>query len=356
MRTQDKLLLVAISASVALHIAALFGTPRFDLEWLYEEVRPAPIEVQLARHEPPPNVAETKPPPPATKKRTARRAPAAKPAPPRERSEAVAVAEAPSPDGESASIVAQAVEAPAAAASEVVAQQPAVEPQVVAEEPAAEYPLKQAELVFDLYYGRSATKVGQVIHTWTQDGERYTAESVAEAVGFISFFFGGRFVQRSVGHMSRTGLLPDQYTLERGRGDKPEVARFDWDDQKLALAWKNESRLVDLPAGAQDPISILHHLYFINPVPAQARLNIATGRKLNKYVYLLIGDELLETPLGMLTTLHFRRQEADGTLMDVWLDQHRNLLPARIYLVDRKGKVLDQVIREARTEFVEGTQ
>jgi porphobilinogen synthase len=33
--------------------------------------------------------------------------------------------------------------------------------------------------------------------------------------------------------------------------------------------------------------------------------------------------------------------------MDVWLDVDRNLLPARIHAVDRKGRVLQQVIREA---------
>lgn len=354
MQTQDKLLLGAIGISIALHIAALFGTPRFDIEWMYEEVRPAPIVVELVLHPPPQPVVEPKPSRPAAKKRAARPPKPARASPAtREPSEAVAVAEPPSPDGETPLVAEQAqAEEPAASAQAEVAQQPAPEPkpEAVAEEPALEYPLKQAHLVFDLYYGRSSTKVGQVTHTWTQDGERYSAESVAEAVGFISFFFGGRFVQRSVGQLTKTGLLPDQYTLERGRGDKPETARFDWEDHKVALAWKNESRVLDLPEGAQDPVSMLHQLYFMKPVPAAARLDIATGRKLNRYLYQLVGEELLETPLGMLTTLHFRRQEPDGTLMDVWVDQHRNLLPVRIHLVDRKGGVLDQVIREARTE------
>ena len=45
------------------------------------------------------------------------------------------------------------------------------------------------------------------------------------------------------------------------------------------------------------------------------------------------------------------RRDADGERMDVWLDLDRNLLPARIHFVDRKGMVLEQVIREARVEL-----
>ncbi len=362
MATRDKILLAAICASAVLHIVALFGTPRFDLAWLYEDTRPAPIEVRIV-------VREPQPPPPARvvaataarplARKPARRAPAPPaPAAPPAAIESATALEPPSPDGEPLPPVAQAGDAPGApaAADTVAARAPDTprEPATTPEPAAAEYPLEAVRLVFDLYYGRYPTKVGQVTHTWTQDGQHYAAESVAEAVGFISFFFGGRFVQRSVGQLGRTGLVPDEYTLERGgRGDKPEIARFDWGEGKLALAWKGESRLVDLPAGAQDPLSALHQLYFMKPIPAAARFAIASGRKLNQYVYQRVGEETLETPLGMLATLHFRRQEPDGTLMDVWVDRDRDLLPVRIHLVDRKGAVLDQVIREARTELRE---
>jgi hypothetical protein len=348
MTARDRIFLAAIGLSVALHLVALFGTPRFDLGWMYEEKAPTPIEVQLV---PPP-----KPPKPAAAPRSRMklaerpRPRAAAPVASSKPSEPIPVFEAPSPDGEPIPSVAEAGEPAGAATAETTAEAPAAEGEPEVARPEVEYPLREARLVFDLYYGRSATKIGQVTHTWNQEGDRYAAESVAEAVGFISFFFGGRFVQRSIGQFTKTGLLPELYTLERGRGDKPEVARFDRAEGKLALAWKNESRVFDLPRDAQDPVSMLHQLYFIQPVPTTARLHITTGRKLNLYVYQLVGEEQLETPLGMLTTLHFRRQEADGTLMDVWLDLHRSLLPARIHLVDRKGGVLDQIIREARLE------
>jgi len=229
-------------------------------------------------------------------------------------------------------------------------------PPAVAASAPAEYPLRHARLVFDLFYGAQPSKVGQVIHTWAQDGREYRVETVAEAVGFVSLFLGGRLVQRSSGVFTADGLVPTEYRAELGMRERTETAHFDWAARKLALASKGESRLVDLPAGAQDPLSMLHQLYFMTPLPDTAQFDIVTGRKLYRYVYQMVGEAQVETPLGIVRALHLRRQDPDGSSMDVWLDLDRNLLPARIHVVDRKGRVLQQVIREARLELGDPAQ
>jgi len=353
MTRSDNVLIAAIALSLALHAAALFGTPRFDLGWLYEELRPAPVEAMtVVRREPPAQVVAAKPTPRPARKPAARPRPQATPAHQPEQTVATSPLDPPSPDGDALPAEHEIAAATISDEMSAIADQPVAD-QVAEEKPPVEYPLKQARLVFDLYYGESPIKVGQVTHTWTQDGRHYEAESVAEAVGLVSLFFSGRFVQRSIGQFGAQGLRPEQYTLERGRGAGAEVARFDWPERRLALAWKNASQIVELPAGAQDPLSSLHQLYFARPLPASASLAVATSRRLNRYVFTLVGEETLETPLGTLRTLQLRRREPDGTTTQVWLDLDRNLLPARIHAVDRKGNVLDQVIREAQTDTVE---
>jgi hypothetical protein len=220
--------------------------------------------------------------------------------------------------------------------------------------PRSEYPLRQATLVFDLYYGaQESSRVGQVIHTWVQDGREYRVETVAEAVGFVSWLLGGRLVQRASGVLASGGLVPTAYRAELGTRERAETAHFDWAARKLALASKGEERLVDLPAGAQDPLSMLHQLYFMTPIPDAAQLDIVTGRRLYRYLYRMMGETRLETPLGVVRALHMHRKDPDGASMDVWLDLERNLLPARIHVVDRKGRVLRQEIREARLEYAD---
>ena len=195
-------------------------------------------------------------------------------------------------------------------------------------------------LVFDLYYGAPPSKVGQVTHTWAQDGRAYHVETVAEAVGFVSWFLSGRLVQRASGVFAAGGLVPTDYRAELGARERAETARFDWAARKLALESKGESRLVDLPAGARDPLSMLHQLYFMTPIPDAAQFDIVTGRKLYRYVYQVVGEAQFETPIGIVRALHLQRRDPDGSSMDVWLDLDRNFLPARIHVVDRKGRVL----------------
>ena len=359
MSRSDRILLAAVAVSVALHIAALFGTPRFDLERLYEDARQAPpIEVRIAvRTEPPPaKVVAAKPLPRAVRKAQPARAPAAA-EPPVLATQSLL--DAPSPDGEPVPEAHAAAENGPPEGATNLAEQPT--PQLLAEEaPRTDYPFKRARLVYDLLYmnrpngGDAATKIGHVTHTWSQDGEGYEAESVAEAVGLVWLFFNGRLVQRSTGRFDADGLRPATYTLHRGgRGDKSEMARFDWAAGKLAFAWKNESRVVELPEGAQDPLSILHHLYFVQPVRASGEVAIATSRKLYRSSVDFVGEEALEMPLGILHALHFRHREPDGSAIELWADLERQLLPARVRAIDRKGNVFDLVLRDAELEPAE---
>ena len=357
MTRTNKTLAVAIGLSVALHIAALLGTPRLDFDWRYEA--PTPLELTVLTQAP----VEIAPEPvrhPVPRKAVPKKAVSAPEGPRQAAPLPVAsssLLDAPSPDGEPLAVAEAGRAFGMSEASAAPNVEPATEP-VAETKVVAEYPLKRARLVYDLYYatvnsGNGATRVGQLTHTWSLDGVRYEAAAVAEASGLVALFFDGKFVQRSAGQLGAGGLVPERYTLDRGRGDRPESAKFDWTAHKLALAWKTEARTVDLPPGALDPLSLMYQMYFVQPVPAAASVNVVTSRKLSRYVVRLAGEESLATPIGYVRSLRFRHEEDGGTTIDVWLDQDRNLLPARVYIVDRKGNALDQVISEARLESVE---
>jgi hypothetical protein len=344
---RTRLLVGALALSAVLHAALLGGLPGWPVA-LQPAVEPLPLQARLL---PPPREPVSEP-----VKRVA-----AKPAAPAGRPER---APRPSPLPVEAPTVAAAERAlpvdvvaaeigPAPAASgeaePAIPAAPAVDaPAPEASPPGApaEYPLRRVRLVYDLLHSDSQTRIGLVTHTFETDGERYAAEAVAEAVGLVSLFYGGRFVQRSRGAIGPDGLVPEEYTLERGRGDPPERAVFDWPHGKVDLAWRDERRTVALPEGAQDPISALHQIYFMQPMGASSRVSVATGRKLGEYTYELLGDADLLTPLGLVRTIHVGRVSTDGSMLEVWLDRDRELLPVRIYSRDRKGTILDQVVRE----------
>jgi hypothetical protein len=342
MRRANRLLVGALAASSALHVATLVGVPGLALDPPSAPAT-APLKARLLAP-PAPHVEPPAPPPRADPRRAPRPRPAVPaatvpeppPLPAQPARDAIADA-GPMAETTPAAPPVPPVAAPASEASPAV---PAV-----AAAP-ADYPLRSVRLAYDLLHGESRTRVGHVTHTFRTDGERYEAEAVAEAVGFVSLVFRGRFVQRSRGVIGPDGFVPEEYTLERGRGDPPERAVFDWDDARLDLAWREERRTVTLPAGAQDPISMLHQIYFLRPLPFSSELAVASSRKLGRYTYEVLGDEDLQTPMGLVRTLHIGRVEQDGSVLEIWLDRDRDLLPVRIYSRDRKGTVLDQVVRE----------
>jgi hypothetical protein len=206
------------------------------------------------------------------------------------------------------------------------------------------YPINEARLVFDLYYGEDHTLVGQVEYSWWQSDGRYLIESKAEAVGFASLFFGRRYVQRSEGYISQIGLQPMSYSLDRD--NKEERADFLWDQNKLRFQRGQKQAETPLRMDAQDVLSILQELYFMQPFSHDMLVNVATGHKLESYIFQALGEVDLITPLGRVRSLHLKRTAPDGSITEVWLDRDRYLLPLKIYSVNRKGYVLEQDIRE----------
>lgn len=357
-----KLLLVALALSAVLHAVLIAGVPVWRPFAPQPVAEPTPLQARLLPPavEPPSVPAPRVAAPPARRAAPPKRAPRARPAP----VEAPAVSAAassppvhaeepdPVPVGAAEGDVGEGGDAGTGIGGAPMASgespSPAVEP-VPQEEPSgapAEYPLRSVRLVYDLLHGDSQTRIGKVTHSFETDGERYAADAVGEAVGFVSLFYGGKFVQRSRGVIGPEGLVPEEYTLDRGRGDPPERAVFNWPLGQVELSWRNERRTVALPKGAQDPLSALHQIYFMQPMAPLSRLRVATGRKLGDYTYEVLGEADLITPLGLVRTLHVGRVASDGSALEVWLDRDRELLPARIYSRDRKGTILDQVVRE----------
>lgn len=216
--------------------------------------------------------------------------------------------------------------------------------------PPARHPLKTATLVYDLSYGENPMRVGRVTHQWNYDGERYFAETVVEATGLFSVLYGGQYVQRSWGAIGPNGLVPSEYFVQRGRPDRGETAQFDWEARKVAFQWRNERRNANLLPGTQDPISMLHQIYYMQPLPEMKTLNVASSRKFGEYLFQFIGEERIDTPMGELTALHVRRKDDDADHVDVWVDPQRGFLPVRVHFVDRRGYVFDQRVREMRFE------
>ncbi len=305
-----KILLWVLGLSLAAHLALLLG-PHFSLP-----LSLAPAPVLEARLSPPPPARLATPEPPR----------AAKPKPgPVKKLPAPTVEAAPAPEVQ-----------PHAAASSAETPPPAIEP-----EPPAPAPPAMPQRVttrFTLFKGLNGMSVGRAEQVWTLDGERYTISSVAEATGLFSLFASGKFVQESRGEITPAGLKPSSYRVERGqKADRTDAAEFDWNAMTLTLASGGGKQTLKLPEGTQDLLSFMYQLAFAPPQGSVVKLPVTNGRKLDSYAYWVV-EEALETPMGVLNTLHLGKHREEGEKdTEVWLAADYHYLPVKISQLDKDG-------------------
>ncbi len=309
-------LAAAFLASLGIHGVVLFG-PEFDLSphpepiTLQAEIVLQPRAVPVQRPAAAPEPAAVRKPPP-TRTRTPRPTDVPAAAPP-----------------------AQPAETPVPA----VAGAP-----VAAEPPPAELALPpQGEIVYTVLRGEPPAIIGRSVQSWELRENGYRITSVMETVGLAALLRPARLESESRGRIVASGLAPESFVSRRpGKDGAERVERvdFDWAGN---VARFNSGATAPLATGAQDLLSFNFQLGWLSKTGEMA---IATTKKLGRYRLELIAEELLETPVGLLRTLHFR---APGeTTTEVWLAVDRHLLPVKIRHIDKKAESFDQLVEEIR--------
>ena len=206
----------------------------------------------------------------------------------------------------------------------------------------------QAQINFTLYKGSGGLSVGKVVHNWQVRDQAYILTSITEATGIFSFVKSGKLVQTSQGKLGPQGLEPVAYTIQRGQTDSTtETAQFDRSTHMLLITSGDNKRNVPLPEQAQDLLSFIYQLAVTAPQSGIVRMNITNARKLDRYDYQVIGEEILETPLGTLKTLRLSKVRApneDG--VDIWLGVDYHYLPVKVKLTDKHGDSVEQVANQ----------
>jgi len=316
MPDQVKRLLWVLGLSLAAHLALLLG-PHFSLP---VKLTPAPVLEARLNPLPPPRLAVPEPP------RAAKQKPS-----PVKRITALPMEAVPAPE-----IQPSAAPAPAETPAPAEALPPAAEPEPVVPAPPA-MPLRVTTR-FTLFKGLNGLSVGRAEQVWKLDGEHYTISSVAEATGLFSLFASGKHIQESRGEITPTGLKPSNYRVERGQNaDKTDTAEFDWNAMTLTLSSGGGKQTLKLPEGTQDLLSFMYQLAFAPPQRSTVRLQVTNGRKLDSYTWWVV-EEALETPMGVLNTLHLGKLREEGEKdTEVWLAADYHYLPVKISQTDKDG-------------------
>jgi hypothetical protein len=239
------------------------------------------------------------------------------------------------PDGAPAGGAADAVAADGAASSAEVAAVPAGAASATG--PAFEWPPStRLDYVLTGWYRGEVHGSAQV--QWLRDGERYQVRmDVIVGPGFAPLV-ARRMV--SDGELTADGLRPHRYDEETTVVTRPaRLLTLHFDRDRVLLA---NGRTVPTPDGLQDPSSQfvqLTWLFTLQPHllrPGQVvEFPLALPRRVERWRYEVVGEEVLATPFGGLNAVHVRPSReipkpGQDLSAEAWFAPTLQYLPVRL--------------------------
>jgi hypothetical protein len=198
---------------------------------------------------------------------------------------------------------------------------------------------KHARLHFNVYQGEGNFKVGESSHKLDIEDGYYTLKASVQTTGLVGILKNYRLVQTSGGEATAHTLKPDVFIEEitDSNGKKNNRAEFDWANNKIHFSNGNETAL---PKHAQDILSIMYQFPPMQKQVEVVTINIATGKKFEEYRFEIMFAETLNTPMGELQTVHFRKlHHPNEEGLEIWFAQEYRFLPVKMRYIDHAGKI-----------------
>ena len=148
-------------------------------------------------------------------------------------------------------------------------------------------------------------------------------------------------------------LQPQQYGYHRTglSRDRHAELTFDWNKHTVTNDVQNKPWTMDLPEWALDKLSYQLQLRVdLNNQRTDMHYTVADGGKLKTYRFEILGEEVLDTPLGQLNTVKVKRirnHQKRETLL--WLARDWDHLLVRVQQKE-KGKSYQIEVAEAKID------
>jgi len=204
---------------------------------------------------------------------------------------------------------------------------------------------QRVTIIFDVNRGNFGLGTGtDVLET---DGKSYSIVSQTHPTGIAALIPKARIRRESHGMITSQGLRPQQFLDQRGKGE-PAVAKFDWETKLITFEREGKAQSEALPNIAYDRLCIAYNFVFHQPQGEDFQFSMTDGKRLSEYRYVLVGKEILKTPMGEVQTVHWTKQREKETDRgaDLWLATDQYFLPVRIVFTDKDGSRYEQVAKQ----------
>ena len=184
------------------------------------------------------------------------------------------------------------------------------------------------------------------------ENNQYSIKNEVEAKGFVSLFYWNKLVQTSDGIVTPEGLKPKNYHYQFG-SKIDNYAIFDWESKKIITTISGKTSEFDMLEGSQDMLSFMYQFMFEPPL-TKMKIFITNGKNYKPYDYSYIGEEIIETEMDKILTMHIAKFNYNNEeRIDLWLAKDYRYLPVKIRKTEKYGSILDQTAKKIETETLE---
>jgi hypothetical protein len=184
------------------------------------------------------------------------------------------------------------------------------------------------------------------------ENNQYSIKNEVEAKGFVSLFYWNKLVQTSEGIVTPEGLKPKNYHYQFG-SKIDNYAIFDWESKKIITTISGKTSEFDMLEGSQDMLSFMYQFMFEPPL-TKMKIFITNGKNYKPYDYSYIGEEIIETEMDKILTMHIAKFNYNNEeRIDLWLAKDYRYLPVKIRKTEKDGSILDQTAKKIETETLE---
>jgi len=186
-------------------------------------------------------------------------------------------------------------------------------------------------------------KIGEMTRTLTAVApERYVLTSEVRTTGLIALFRDDRLHERSEWVQDEDGYRPMEYYARYTDGRETEVERitFDWERRRVIAVDQNETTVLPLSDGLLD--KLMYQVVIRDDLEAgkrDLRYRIVDGSKIKEYVFEVLGEEEVVTPMGRVRTVKIRREDTVVWCAAVW-----DYLPVKLEQKEKDRTVASYIL------------